>query len=97
MLHSLSSCNAWSCFAISFTQGRLLQLIPSSSPKHGPSRPYSDVTVCLRITIDGIEKKFILNNPVLPDYINQIRISRLKFQGEEFLLDVVKYDDLEFI
>jgi glycogen debranching enzyme len=47
---------------------------------------------CLQITIDGDEKKFVLNNPVLPGYINQIKISRLKFQGEEFLLDIVKYD-----
>jgi glycogen debranching enzyme len=48
---------------------------------------------CLQITIDGDEKKFVLNNPVLPDYINQIKISRLKFQGQEFLLDIVKFDD----
>jgi glycogen debranching enzyme len=48
---------------------------------------------CLQITIDGDEKKFMLSNPVLPDYINEIKISRLKFQGEEFLLDIVKHDN----
>jgi glycogen debranching enzyme len=48
---------------------------------------------CLQITIDGDEKKFVLNNPVLPDYINKIKISHLKFHGEDFLLDIVKYDD----
>jgi len=48
---------------------------------------------CLQITIDGYEKKVILHNPVLPDYINEIKISNLKFGGEEFSLEIVKYDN----
>ncbi|HEV8286695.1 MAG TPA: amylo-alpha-1,6-glucosidase [Chitinophagaceae bacterium] len=47
---------------------------------------------CLQITIDGCEKKFIFHNPALPDYINEIRISNLRFEGEEFSIEIVKYD-----
>ncbi len=50
------------------------------------------IQACLQITIDGSEKKFIFHNPVLPDYINQIKISNLKFEGETFSLEIVKYD-----
>ena len=48
---------------------------------------------CLQITIDGYEKKFMFHNPVLPDYINEIKISNLKFEGEEFSVEIVKYDN----
>ena len=48
---------------------------------------------CLQITIDGYEKKVILHNPVLPGYINEIKISNLKFGGEEFSLEIVKYEN----
>jgi glycogen debranching enzyme len=51
------------------------------------------VQSCLQITIDGYEKKFILNNPVLPDYINEMKISNVKFGTEEFLLEIIKYDN----
>jgi glycogen debranching enzyme len=47
---------------------------------------------CLQIEIDGYEKKFILHNPVLPDYLNEVKISNLKFEGEEFSLEIKKYD-----
>jgi len=48
---------------------------------------------CLQIQIDGYEKKFIFHNPVLPDYLNEVKISNLKFEGEEFSLEIMKYDN----
>ena len=47
---------------------------------------------CLKLEIDGYEKKFIFHNPILPDYLNEVRISNLKFEGEEFSLEIKKYD-----
>lgn len=46
---------------------------------------------CLQISIDGYEKKFIFSNPVLPNYINELRISNLKFGDEEFSVEIIKY------
>jgi glycogen debranching enzyme len=47
---------------------------------------------CLRITFDGYNKKLTLYKPALPDYIKEIKISRLRFGEEEFGLAIVKYE-----
>jgi glycogen debranching enzyme len=48
---------------------------------------------CLQIEIDGYEKKFIFHNPILPDYLNEIKISNLKFEDEEFSIEIMKHDN----
>jgi glycogen debranching enzyme len=47
---------------------------------------------CLQIEINGYEKKLTLCKPVLPGYLNQIRISNLKFGDEEFSFEIIKTD-----
>jgi glycogen debranching enzyme len=47
---------------------------------------------CLRISFDGYHKKLTLYKPMLPDYIKEIKVSRLRFGDEEFELGVIRYD-----
>jgi len=71
---------------------------PTSYPVACSPQAWSVATVflllqaCLQITIDGYEKKFIFHNPVLPDYLNEIKISNLKFGEEEFSLEIIKHE-----
>jgi glycogen debranching enzyme len=46
---------------------------------------------CLRITFDGYHKKLTLYKPVLPEYIKELTISRLRFANEEFELRIIRY------
>ena len=71
---------------------------PTSYPVACSPQAWSVATVfllmhaCLKMEIDGYEKKFIFHNPILPDYLNEVKISNLKFEGEEFSLEIRKYD-----
>jgi glycogen debranching enzyme len=47
---------------------------------------------CLRISFDGYHKKLTLYKPMLPDYIKEIKVSRLRFGDEEFELGIIRYD-----
>jgi glycogen debranching enzyme len=47
---------------------------------------------CLRITFDGYNKKLTLYKPMLPDYINEIKISKLHFGDEQFELGIVRHE-----
>lgn len=47
---------------------------------------------CLRITIDAFEKRMIFNQPSLPDYLKEVKISNLRFGDEEFTLEILKYE-----
>lgn len=47
---------------------------------------------CLRISIDGHEKKMELYKPTLPDYIKHLRVSNLKFGEEVFELEIIRYE-----
>jgi glycogen debranching enzyme len=47
---------------------------------------------CLRITFDGYNKKLTLYKPMLPDYIKEIKISKLRFGDEQFELGIVRYE-----
>jgi len=72
---------------------------PTSYPVACSPQAWSVATVflllqsCLKITIDGYEKKLIFQYPKLPDYINEIKISKLKFENEEFSFEIIKYDN----
>jgi glycogen debranching enzyme len=46
----------------------------------------------LRITFDAYNKKLILYKPMLPDFIKELKISRLRFGDEEFELGIIKYE-----
>ena len=47
---------------------------------------------CLRISIDAFERKLIFQQPKLPDYVKEIKISGLRFGDEEFALELLKYE-----
>ncbi len=72
---------------------------PTSYPVACSPQAWSVATVflllqsCLQIKIDGYEKKLIFQNPMLPDYINEIKISNLKFENEEFSIEIIKHDN----
>jgi Glycogen debranching enzyme len=47
---------------------------------------------CLRLSIDGHNRKLMLYKPTLPDYIKHLRITNLKFGDEHFELEIIRYD-----
>jgi glycogen debranching enzyme len=67
---------------------------PTSYPVACSPQSWSVATVflllqaCLQINIDGFERKFIFTKPILPGYLNQIRISNLRFGNEEFSVEI---------
>jgi len=71
---------------------------PTSYPVACSPQAWSVATVflllqaCLQIEIDGYEKKLTFRNPLLPHYINQIRISNLKLAGGELSVEILKRD-----
>lgn len=47
---------------------------------------------CLQIQIDSFEKKLIFHKPGLPTYLQEMKISNLKFGDEEFAIEIFKYE-----